>query len=249
MFRLLLLTTALLGASAAAARADIIYVNTTEHSDVEVGYDSATGRLGLELHFDDLGVHYDTNQVLTVVGPNGRAAVPPGYGFLGLPTGAPFWSIPQNPEPDRPILGVGAAEDDDETPDGFFQNPLRMSVVGVRGPGDVAIFRDTLTGPVVFANSADGLDGQDAFGVFTTGHQDYSWAFTAPGFYQVDLQVSGVRTGPGGTETSDVYTLFFAVDLAATPEPASVAVFALAGGVGLIAARRRAHRTGTAGTR
>lgn len=233
-----LLVLAVVGLTAAAARADIIYVNTVEHSDVEIAYNPQTNRLSLELHFEDLGVHYGPNQVLTVIGPNGRSPVPPGYGFLGLPTGAPFWAIPQNPEPDRPILGVGAGEDD-ESPDGFFTNPLRLQMLAVRGPGDVAVWRDTLGGPQVFANSADGLSALDLILAQTEGHQDYSWGFTAPGFYQVDVRVFGTRSDGSGVVTSDVYTLLFAVDPAATPEPASMAVFAVLVGAGAVVARAR----------
>ncbi len=221
---------------ATAARADILYYNRAEHSDIEVLYDAGANQLSLAIGLDDLGLDFEPNQVRTILGNNSISPRPtnPAYNFLGVPAGAPIWTIPQDAEPGRPVLGVGAGEDD-ESPDGFFQSPLELRIVGVTGPGDFSVWRDAFGGPDVFFTTTGDPAALGYLPVFTTGHQDFSWGFTRGGLYTVDFQVLGRRTD-GSEVLSDVFSTQFAVE---TPEPSSLVVMGTVAVTALGFLRRR----------
>ena len=89
---------------------------------------------------------------------------------------------------------------------------LRLELVSVNGPGEVALFsNDPLGNPVVHWNTGDGLGAADAVQVPAGGHAHYSWAFAAPGTYRLGLRVSGTLQAGNAAVTSEVAHYTFTV--------------------------------------
>ena len=66
---------------------------------------------------------------------------------------------------------------------------ITLRLAGVRGPGDVAAYITSTFGqPEVLFNSADGLGGGNDEVLLPAGaHTHVSWAFSAPGVYELDF--------------------------------------------------------------
>lgn len=63
-----------------------------------------------------------------------------------------------------------------------------LALTDVRGPGDVAAYITTTFGqPEALFNSADGLDSADEVVLPVGAHTHVSWAFSAPGVYELDV--------------------------------------------------------------
>lgn len=153
--------------------------------------------------------------------------VPPGYEFIGLTPGEPFWVLPQDPDPNVLFLGI-ASEDMEEgdvarvcvwnpgDPRGGADQPgawLRLQLVEVDGPegGEFSIWQTGDSGPVVFWSTFEGgLTDHDVFYGVAGGHSHINWALTRPGVYAVTLRAATlVRSNcPGDLDLND------AVDLA-----------------------------------
>jgi anchored repeat ABC transporter substrate-binding protein len=74
---------------------------------------------------------------------------------------------------------------------------VRLSVSTVEGPGAVVVYlTEALGAPVVYANSADGLDAQDTTTLPPAAHTHVNWAFTKPGIYRLTLSAR-LDTGSG----------------------------------------------------
>lgn len=91
----------------------------------------------------------------------------------------------------------------------------------------------------IWVANSDGITDADAFHEYVRSHSHYNWAFSLPGFYEIDLQArTYYGTGGGvlaGTEAvSPVSTFHFSVR--PVPEPASAASVVLGGAMML---RRR----------
>lgn len=73
---------------------------------------------------------------------------------------------------------------------------VRLSATAARGPGDVSAFLTSTFGePEIYFNSADGFQPARGFEGDTVGlpvdaHTHLSWAFSAPGVYEVDFSAS-----------------------------------------------------------
>ncbi|WP_414627425.1 anchored repeat ABC transporter, substrate-binding protein [Corynebacterium sp.] len=73
-------------------------------------------------------------------------------------------------------------------------DPVELRLVGARGPGEIAAYVTTTFGtPEVLFNSADGFGGgdpqrpKDAALLPDGAHTHVSWAFSAPGAYELDI--------------------------------------------------------------
>jgi surface-anchored protein len=236
---------AALGLAAGAAPASIITVTDGQHADIELAYHDGAFEVAIHLEgpplFPGGEAHFETSEVLFLAreGTSGQAR-PAGaeYDFLGVPGGATVFVLPEGFSPLLPFIGVASAHDPDEDPFAAGFTDLRLTVVGVSGPGEFAVWSEGLFGPIVYVASADGLDGTD----FIPGlddHAHYNFGFTARGLYGIDVQLSGLRNGV--RETSETFTLNFAIE--PVPEPASLGLLALGGGVAMVAARRRRPAT------
>jgi surface-anchored protein len=201
---------------------------TTEH--VDLGFDYVGGQwegsseIGTS-NPNDSAIDYAPDKTLHYVHPGARANRPAGaqWDFIGVPAGQPIYILPQAQDPGLMFLGIAT----EETPSGTFaaysETDPRVSsapipwvttrVTAVRGPGQFAVWQSGTFGtPIVWVSSADGLGPTDKLLNLEGGHVHYNWAFTAPGFYEIDLQASAVLSATGQVSQSPVHTFYFVVD-------------------------------------
>lgn len=176
---------------------------------LDVAYED--GELEVSIHDDTVvpDVERDPDDVLLVALPGARTTVPddPAYRFLGRP-GARVWVLPEVQDP--ALLWPGLATE--EVDAGVFEgDSLRLRLVSVVGPGDVALFTtDSFGAPQVMFDSGDGLPDRAQLAVGT--HSHVSWAFDRPGHYELVFEVSGrLADGSGGRVSSGRVTLAYEV--------------------------------------
>lgn len=234
-----LLASALLAlAWAIPAHAGFTVVTTSGEADVELNYNPVTQRLGIEIHFEDNppGMqHFDTDEVL-FFGFWPQPATP-----QPSPLGPTPFTFPQFENPNLPYVGVGAAEDPDESLSPYFLNPVQLEFVGMSGPGDFALWQDDgLGGFLTFVDSTDGFGPTDFLPVDILGHDHYNWSFSQEGFYQLFVQARGTLAPAfgGGVIVSDVYALNF--NISSTPAPPAIGLL----GVGAVALTGIVRRRG-----
>ncbi|MCS1408822.1 MAG: hypothetical protein M2R45_01999 [Verrucomicrobia subdivision 3 bacterium] len=130
----------------------------------------------------------------------------PAFGFLGRP-GAIVHVLPQEEKEGVIFLGIAG----DEIEPGLFENEtVDLRLVGVDGPGTVALYEvDAFGNPKVFFDSGDGIGENDVFSLAVGGHLHRAWGFSAPGVYAVQLQVAGLPVGSNEQLLSGVETLRF----------------------------------------
>ncbi len=158
----------------------------------------------------------------------GTAPTGPAFAFLGVTAGQAY-ILPQTQDLTLPYLGINATSSAAGALASYQPNDsrvagvkpwVRVDVAAVRGPanGKVSAYQTTAGVPTVWVASSDGISAKDSFYVAAGTTQQYSWAFTVPGVYQVDVTATGYR-GPNQSlpTTSAVQTLSFAVD---APGPA-----------------------------
>jgi surface-anchored protein len=178
------------------------------HTDIAIPLTFADG---WDLHIlTDLprtDTRVETEQAMFALTAAQRASfsgsVPPGYEFIGAPAGQTFWYYNQEAAPspgfnsdtmtsaelnalcswdpnDPSRLGTGA------------QKWMQVNLVDVRGPagGKVSMWQEGQTPVVFFSTHTGGITDQDVYYIVAGTHAHCSWAFTKPGLYEVDLQVS-----------------------------------------------------------
>jgi surface-anchored protein len=196
-------TVALAAAPAAAGTRPVVI--SQGHVDVlDIAYEE--GELEMSVHDED-GEH-DPDDVLLVALPESRTTVPddPAYGFLG-DAGDPVWVLPEVADPDLLFPGLSAEEIEAGV---FAGDAIRLRLVRVAGPGEVAVFRsDEFGAPEVVFDSGDGLPDRTDLSVATHVHQ--SWAFERPGTYRLTFVASGRLAADGARVGSDLVTVAFEV--------------------------------------
>ena len=223
------------------------YVTLTQgHTDIAIDYDTTNGfHLGVGRDNDIPPALYEANGALMVAGINTETTQPAGaqYDFIGAGTGNEIWLMPQQQEADKLFLGFGA---EDIAPGTFASwtppgEPagewLQIDLKGVTGPGQFAIWQsDAFGNPINELSTADSLD---TIYHLSGAHQHYNWAFSAPGNYEVNFQVTAYL-GPNQTSpvSSDIATYYFQV----VPEPSSVGLALLAGAACCVAGLARRCR-------
>jgi len=89
---------------------------------------------------------------------------------------------------------------------------MRFTLKGVEGPGHFSLYSvDGFGVPQVHMNSGDGVTAADTKTVEAGSHEDFSWAFTAPGLYRVKLQASATLVAGNRSITSDEVEICFEV--------------------------------------
>ncbi|MGN9907492.1 choice-of-anchor M domain-containing protein [Phytohabitans sp. LJ34] len=186
------------------------------HVDViDVHYEG--GALSLKVR-DDTGaspVTRDPADVLFHALPESQTTVPdvPSYAFLGAP-GTPVWLLPQVQDPNLLWPGWETLN----LPTGVFAGgKIRLSLVGVEGPGRVSVFvNDPFGNAQVLFRSDDGLP--DAIEVGDHVHAHANWAFSATGRYTLKFQADGTLTD-GTAVSSGAVDYTFAVGELTDPDP------------------------------
>jgi surface-anchored protein len=213
------------------------------HNDL-FGIAFSGGLWDIHIHNEELDQEFDPSTTLIHVHDLHLQNRPAGaqWDFLGPtpPAGQPMWFTSQT-ETDlanKLLLGLETAE----VPNGVFVgDQITVSMLALRGPGHFSWYRTSTGDPVTGTPtvSLSSFAGPSSFVTDVGNHVDFSSAFSQPGFYEIDIQVSGNLVG-GGTSESDVVTYNFLVS--AVPEPGTLSLMAVAGGTGGLVWFRRFRR-------
>ncbi len=192
---------------------------STEHTDLGIEFED--GELELHAHVDDpVDQEFGTDEAVLYAGLRAAQPRPDGsdFDFIGVAAGETIFVLPQDNDPQRLFLGVGAEEVDPTA----FNGPLAMNLQAVDGPGEFAVWQvDGLGGITPVMATADGIDDTDQIFAAPGTHEHYNWAFTAPGIYEVQVTVSGTLTDGTAIE-SEPFTITFGItafDLEASDTP------------------------------
>jgi surface-anchored protein len=181
---------------------------------------------------------------------------------LGVAAGEPIYFWPQTLiagrifagfEAESVPAGTFAAVSTGDTRAPSVEPWLKVELVDVRffdlegnaGDADFSLWQVPGQGapPKVWMSTADGgITASDVFYVTEGGHAHANWGFGQAGYYQIDFRLSGVLAGSLETVATPVTTWHFGVEHQpmAIPEVSTIALLALALGVGWVA-RRKFH--------
>lgn len=231
---------------------------TDGHVDViSIGYSAQAGLVG-RVHAGNGTL--DPAQTLLYDGPPGTTGFSrPGgskWSFLGVGPGETVHVWPQTSTPGRIFAGFEAEEVKTGTFASYLPDDpriataarwLRVELVdmrffdstGVPADAEFSLWQIESVGgdPLVWMSTADGITEADVFYLTEGGHAHVNWGFSAAGYYQIDLRISGYLDDGFMTPVgSAVTTWHFGVEFVpvAIPEPAPVCL-ALAGIVLLLA--------------
>lgn len=226
--------TALLTTGLAAQAQTLVGLNG-EHADVGVAYDADADEWEPHVHDEDNEAEYfPATDARLFIGYGANTTVPAGatWSFLGV-AGSETWILPSTPSGNLLYLGFGTEEIEEDV---FVGNQINFALKGVSGPGAFALFDlDSFGDPIVLFNSANGIDGADAFVLATGTHVHYNLGFSAAGDYTLTFEFSGLSALNGATTSGNVDYLF---RVAAVPEPTTGALAGV-GAVALWLVRRR----------
>lgn len=163
------------------------------------------------------------------------------FDFIGVAAGANFSRTPQSLAQANlegaPFFGIGAEE---IALGDFVGDTVNIALVAINGPagGNFSLFQNPSTR---FMDTLDGNFANDAFDFPALAEDHFNWAFTQPGYYDVDIRVSGTHVVDGFVSTIETYRFF----VSPVPEPSSVLLVSLAaiGGGLWIRSRRRGTAT------
>ncbi len=225
---------AVVGVSASVASAYDVVV-TSGHYDIGFAFEG--GEFEAEVHDHEAEVGFEASDVLIVgSGPSFITARPSdsAYDFMGIAAGAPLFVFPQeNNEEILPWLGLAIEEVDAAA---FVDGLLTIKYTGLvhtpfgGGVGSGQAFYygvDSLGEPIqIFSNLNDSL----VMDRDIVDHIHNNLAFTQPGYYALELAISG------DTVADSVVTGTGVFNFMVIPEPATLGVIA---GLGLVGLRRR----------
>lgn len=211
-----------------------VHILTNEHTDLDVTYSPAFGKLQLAENNKSVDpiAYYPADHVILefLAGAKRPQTADPRFAFTGAAPGQPIWVVPISPrDPALLQLGVsgeridssilGSYNETDPRINNVIPFPwIRLNVLNVQGPGQFSVWQTNDFGsPTVWVASA-GNPSPNLFFTGPGGHIDYNWAFTAPGNYKVDIQASAFLADSTPV-SSDVTTYYFQVDDTPTPPP------------------------------
>lgn len=197
----LVLMSAVLVTPSPALAAEAVTLSRGHTDAVDVHYED--GALKLEVKDDTVSpsVVRDPADVTFRVLPAAETTVPdlPTFAFLGAP-GTKIWMLPQVQDPALLWPGWNTTE----LASGVLAGDrVRISLVGVDGPGDVTLFDTTSLGvPNIKFRSSDGLPDRLDVPVHTHAHA--GWVFSAPGAYTLTFQADATTVGGAALTTGPV---------------------------------------------
>lgn len=178
------------------------------HTDIGMAFED--GEWDLHVHSEDLDAEFEPGAALLTLPPLTQTIVPTNasYAFLGT-AGSATWVLPSVQNPKLLFLGFGAEEIESGL---FVSNIVTMKLKAVDGPGAFSVFSiDGFGVPVVHMNSGDGIDTNGVKTIVTGSHEDFAWAFSAPGYYRVTFEACGTLVAGNEFSTSGDVTYFFEV--------------------------------------
>ncbi len=178
------------------------------HTDIGMAFED--GEWDLHVHSEDLEAEFEPGAALLTLPPLAQTIVPTNasYAFLGA-AGSATWILPSTENPRLLFLGFGA----EEIASGLFvSNLVTMKLKSVDGPGAFSVFSiDGFGVPQVHMHSGDGIGTNDVKSIVTGSHEDFAWAFSAPGYYRVTFEACGTLVAGSEFTTSGDVTYFFEV--------------------------------------
>jgi surface-anchored protein len=185
------------------------------------------------------------------------------FAFTGASPGQPIWIFPQETidaaktvflsingiDGIHPQDIAAYASSDPRVASAGSQKWINISLVSVTGSGPDQGGKFSLwqTGkfgdPILWMSTFANPNPNTLFELAGT-ELHFNWGFSAPGEYDVTLRASAY-TGPGQTDLteSDDFTIHFVV-LQSVPEPSTLSLLSLGGGLILLALRRRRFTRG-----
>jgi|GEM_PF-2966427 len=178
------------------------------HTDIEIPLRFSGWDVHIKTDRPASDTRIETEQAYFALGTEHRfafqGAVPPAFAFIGAAPGETFWYYDQGqpPAPGVDSQDMTAAEHnalclwDPNDPTRNANAPgrwLRVNLVEVRGPedGHLAMWQEAGASPTVFFSTFDGgITESDVFYIPAGQHTHNNWAFTRPGRYEVELQIS-----------------------------------------------------------
>jgi surface-anchored protein len=242
---------AVLSFVAISVEATIIY--TLGHGDIGVTLENqqSSPELALKLHADPFAMvggsmlnaetAYAANAVTIQIPETARRTVPFDIPEAGVADGEELWIAPQvrsqADDAGSPWLGLAT---DEVTSPGDWTNDFIYDLVEVNGPSgaDFSVWQSLGGGGLLFHfSTVPGAvtNENNRIPMRADSHDHFNWGFSAPGTWEVTLNVTGTHVDHGNLYTTETFT--FSV----VPEPAaSGLISALV--VGLAACFRRPRR-------
>ena len=175
--------------------------------DIELEYDNED----FELIYlkEETGEEFLPSEAALFASKNAWQKIPENelFSFLGG-EGDLVAILPQEENEDLLFLGLAS----DELEGGVFAgDSVNIQLSSVRGPGDFHLYSvDALSVPSILLSSRDSAKQEYVFGVGK--HSHYNWAFSRPGYYEIDLIISGSLQGSDTVVTSDPITMNFEIE-------------------------------------
>ena len=131
---------------------------------------------------------------------------------IGVPAGQRINVMPQTEEASEAagVVRLGWAAEELTAAD--WNGDLTWTLTGVSGPGTFSLYESGLT-PNFHMASSDGIAAGDMFTVEAGHHEHFNLGFSAPGIYQIQMQVAGTHNTAGAVSTSQTLTF----EVAAAP--------------------------------
>jgi len=118
-----------------------------------------------------------------------QAPSAPAFAFLGVAPGADVWVIPQSYQPG--VLWAGWTTQTLPADAGVVAATVTLE--GLRGPGALELYASDVEGPVRLLSST--TPGLGTLALPVNSHAHGTWAFTAPGTYQLDVSADATLAG------------------------------------------------------
>jgi surface-anchored protein len=191
---------------------------------------------GIPMSNDPVGFEYGAADLILEFSASVPRPAGASFDFLGTGAGEPIWFLPDNSSDSAlagvPFLGFGTEELDPAEWSGSIVLTLAgMTGTGVDGGGYFSLFESVSS---VFIQTFDGISAADAINLTAGNHVHYNLAFTQPGIYNLQFEITGDHVADGLQSTTATYT--FNV----IPEPTSLMLIGL--GASALLLRRRRHR-------